>query len=195
MARDGFGEIILFGGLAVGGYYLWQWWSAQQTRTAAQTATTGTAAPLPPPAYAYTAPTASAQLTTAAQTNTIVQAQKGQADAYQWATIYNGISGLPSISGVNINATFFPSGLPANQTALQNTPGYSQQGLPLMSAQTFVAGMTAAGVTGLSGLGQPGPRMIPVPVMLTPTGRMRMNLPAETTPAELQRRLRSAHHL
>ena len=189
MPKDGFGNIIVIGGLAVGGYFIWQWWQAQQVQAAAQTTATGSAAPPTPPPYTYTAPTASAQLTTAGQSNAFVQKQQGQADAYQWATIYNGIAGLPSISAVNINSTFFPSGLPANQSALANTPGYSQQGLPLMTPQVFIQGITAAGVTGLSGLGQV-PRLIPVPVMLSPLHRGLMNLPAGTTPAELQRRIR-----
>lgn len=175
MARDGFGEIIMLGGLGVAGYFIWQWWNTQHSQAAAQTATTGTPTPPAPPAYTYTPPTVTAQLESAGQSNSIVQAQKGQADAYQWATIYNGIAGLPSISGVNINSTFFPNGLPANQTALANTPNYSQQGLPLMTAQVFLQGITAAGVTGLSGFAQ-APRQIPVPAMLTP--------------AEFQRRLR-----
>lgn len=174
MPRDGFGEIIMIGGLGVAGYFIYQWWQTQQASSTAQKQATGTPTPTPP-AYTYTPPTVTAQLESAGESNSIVQAQKGQADAYQWATIYNGIAGLPSISGVNINNTFFPNGLPANQTALANTPNYSQQGLPLMTAQVFLQGITAAGVTGLSGFGQ-GPRQIPVPAMLTPS--------------EFQRRLR-----
>jgi hypothetical protein len=190
MAKEGmFGELITLGLLGVGGYLLYNWWTTSQVSAAAQTAATGTPAPTPP-AYVYTPPAASQQLQTAAAQNTIIQAQGGQADAYQWATEYNSIAGLPSISSVNINNTFFPNGLPATKTP--NAPGMSQQGLPLMSAQTFIQGLTAAGVTGLSGFGQ-APRMIPVPVMLTHT-RTRMNLPASTTPAELQARLRSVHH-
>jgi hypothetical protein len=191
MAKEGmFGDLISLGLLAVGGYLLYNWWTTSQASAAAQTAATGTPAPPPPPAYQYTPPAASQQLQNAAASNDIVKAQGGQADAYQWATIYNGISGLPSISSVDINATFFPNGLPATQTP--NAPGMSQGGLPLMSAQLFIQGLTAAGIKGLSGFGQ-APRMIPVPVILTHTKRT-INIPAGTTPAELQARLRSVHH-
>jgi hypothetical protein len=190
MAKEGMlGELITLGLLGVGGYLLYNWWTTSQASAAAQTAATGTPAPTPP-VYQYSPPPASQQLQTAAASNSIVQAQGGQADAYQWATIYNGISGLPPISSVDINATFFKNGQLPVQTP--NAPGMSQQGLPLLSAQLFIQGLTAAGIKGLSGFGQ-APRMIPVPVMLTHT-RTRMNLPASTTPAELQARLRSVHH-
>lgn len=188
MAQDAFGDIIILGGLAVGGYFLWQWWSSQTAPATTTPATTTPAAPAAPPAYQYTPPAASQQLIASAATNTIVEAQGGQADAYQWATIYNGISGLPSIASVNINATFFPSGLP-NQSANANKPGYSQNGLPLMTAQVFIQGITSAGVTGLSGLGQA--RLVPVPVMFTPGKRSTISLPAGTTPAQLQAKLRA----
>jgi hypothetical protein len=189
MADSFLGKLIPIGLLGGAAYFAYQWWTAQNVQ-AAGVAASGAATAVPPP-YTYVPPTASASLQAAGASNSIVKAQGGQADAYQWATIYNGISGLPSISGVNINSTFFPSGLPANQSGLANTSGYSQQGLPLMSAATFIQGIGAAGVTGLSGLGQDaGPRMVPVPIMLTPLSKTRMNLPAGTTPAELQRRLR-----
>lgn len=191
MAKEGgFGEIITLALVGGAAYIAWQWWSTQQSSAATQTATTGTPTPPAPPAYVYTPPTASAQLVSAAQSNTVVQAQGGQADAYQWQTIYNEQPGLPSIANVNINSTFFPNGLPANQTSLAKTSGYSQQGLPLMSAQTFISGLTAAGISGLSGFGQV-PRLIPVPIMLSPGKRTIVNLPAGTRPADLQRHLRT----
>ena len=192
MAKDFLGNIIVLGGVAVGGYFIWQWWQAQQVQAAAAPAAGAPGTPTSTaPAYTYTPPTVTAQLQTAGASNSIVHAQGGQADAYQWATIYNGISGLPSISAVNINGTFFPSGLPANQTSLANTAGYSQQGLPLLTAALFIQGLQAAGIKGLSGFGQ-GPKLIAVPVMLTPTSRHQMQIPAGTTRAELQRRLRAS---
>lgn len=194
MARDAFGNIILFGGLAVGGYFLYQWflttpWASGIRTPPSQAQLPATTPPAPTaPAYQYTPASASQQLTDTAKSNGIIQAQGGQADAYQWATLYNGLTGVPSIANVNINSTFYPNGL-GNQSANAGKPGFSSQGLPLITAQVFIQGITSAGVTGLSGLGQV--RTIPVPVMLTPTSRFRMNLPAGTTPAELQRRLRA----
>lgn len=183
MAKDAFGDIILFGGLAVGGYFLYQWWNGQ-----APVAAPATPAPAPaPPAYQYTPPPASTQLQTAAQDNSIIKAQGGLADAYQWATIYNGISGLPSIANVNINSTFYPNGLPSPSNAGKS--GFSSQGLPLITAQVFIQGVTSAGVNGLSGLGQA--RMVRVPLMLTPLNRTTVSVPAGTTPFEFQQRLRA----
>jgi len=188
MAKEGmFGNLVSIALIGGAGYLAWKWWESQQVSAAAQTQTTGTPAPPAPPAYVYTPPAASAQLQTAAQTNEIVKAQGGQADAYQWATIYNGIPGLPSIVGVSINDTFFPTGLPATLTP--NAPGMSQGGLPLMPASLCIQGVTSAGVKGLSGVGAAGPRVIPVPVVLTHQKRF-LNLPPGTTPAELQARLR-----
>jgi hypothetical protein len=191
MAQSDFlGELLTIGLVGVGGYLIYSAWSTSSTSAAAAPAVTGApAAPPTPPAYTYTPPTPLAQLQTAAQTNSIVMAQGGQADAYQWATIYDGIAGLPSIASVNINGTFFPSGLPSNQTALANTPNYSQQGLPLMTAAVFLQGIQAAGVTGLSGLGQAGPKYVSVPIMIAKQ-KFALTLPAGTTPAQFQAQLR-----
>lgn len=188
MAKDFMGDILglaLLGGAA---YIAWEVWSTMQTQSAAATTTTGTTTPTTP-AYVYTPPSASSQLQTAAASNSVVQKQGGQADAYQWAAIYNGIAGLPSISSVSINNAFYPSGLPANQTALVNTPGYSSQGLPLISAALFIQGITAAGVTGLSGFGQ-APTLISIPVMLSKS-KANIQIPPGTTRAQLQARLRN----
>lgn len=185
---DFFGDVIKLGLVGGLGYLAWQWWESQSVSAAAAPVVTGTPA-VSPPAYVYTPPAASAQLATAAAANTIVQAQGGQADAYQWATIYNGISGLPSIASVNINSTFFPNGLPSNQTALENTAGYSQQGLPLMTAATFLAGLQSAGVTGLSGLGQ-APKYVSVPILIAKR-KFTVTLPQGTTPAQFQAQLRN----
>jgi len=35
MAKDFLGNIIVLGGVAVGGYFIWQWWQAQQVQAAA----------------------------------------------------------------------------------------------------------------------------------------------------------------
>ena len=190
MAHDGgFGNIIILGGLAVGGYYLWQWWSAQQEQAAAAAtvARSGSSTPPTPPAYVYTPPTILQQLQTEAATNTIIQAQGGQADAYQWATLYNSVTPTPPTSP-SVNNIFFPNGLPANPTP--NAPGMSQSGLPLMTAQTFLQGLQANNINvGLSGLGQ-APKLISVPVMLAKQKR-NIRVPAGTTPAQLQARLKS----
>lgn len=188
MAQDFFGDLIKLGLVGVGGYLIYQWWETQGASAAAAPVVTGTpAAPVTPPAYTYTPPTPIAQLQTAAQTNTIIQAQGGQGDAYQWATIYDAIAGLPSIAAVDINGTFFPSGLPSNQTALANTAGYSQQGLPLMTPTTFLQGIQAAGVTGLSGLEQ-ATKFVSVPIMIAKQ-KLTMSLPLGTTRAQLQAQL------
>ena len=120
----------------------------------------------------------------AAAANSIVTAQGGQADAYQWATLWNSI-GKPAIN--NVNTMFFPNGLPTNAAAVTQAGGTpSQQGLPLMSLATFLAALQAHG---LSGVGQDG-KMITVPVILA--GRKTaMRLPAGTTPAALQAMLRT----
>ena len=56
----------------------------------------------------------------AAAANSIITAQGGQADAYQWATIWNQI-GKTSIS--NVGFYFFPNGLPTNAAAVTQAGG------------------------------------------------------------------------
>lgn len=178
-----FGEVFNLAILGGIGYLAWNWWNASQASAAAASSTTSSGAATPPP-YVYTAPSVSQQLATAAGSNAF--AKNGQMDAYQWAALWAQI-GQPAIT--NINTIFFPNGLPANQTALENTPGYSSQGLPLMTAQVFLQGLQANGIgTGLSGFGQP--TLISVPIMLS-KHRGAIQVPAGTTPAELQARLRN----
>lgn len=84
---------------------------------------------------------------TAANSNSFIQAQSGQADAYQWDTLWNSAGG----PALNVNAIFFPSGL--NQ-GTANAPGMSSQGLPLMTLSAFLNAVQSSGVSfGVAGLG------------------------------------------
>lgn len=86
------------------------------------------------------------QLVRAASQNAFFQAQGGEGDAYQWATLWNGL-GRPQF---DVNATFYPNGF----TAQVGAAGMSQQGLPLISLTTFLSTLQSAGIaTGLSGMG------------------------------------------
>ncbi len=179
----GIGNIITIGLLGGAAYLAWSWWQAQVMQAQASAATAQPVVPATPPGV-YTPPTAQEQMQAAAAANSIVTAQGGQADAYQWATLWNSI-GKPAIN--NVNGIFFPNGLPANAAAVTQAGGTpSQQGLPLMTLSTFLAALQAHG---LSGLGQDG-KMISVPVILAgkPTT---MQLPWGTTPAMLQSMIRS----
>lgn len=143
MAKDALGEIFLLGGIVVGGYFIWQWFSGM----AATSVTPVTTAAPPPPTPGVS--TITQQMQNAAANNSIIQGQGGQADAYQWATIWAQI-GQPAIG--DVNGIFFPNGVPANASSLANTAGNSQSGLPLMSLSTFLTNLSATGVKGLSGV-------------------------------------------
>ncbi len=187
MAKDFLGNILSIGLLGGAAYLAWEWWTAQTVQALAAPVISGSStSSTPPPAYVYTPPTLQQQMQTDANSNAF--AVNGQLDAYQWATLYNGTSPTPPPIP-NVNAIFFPNGLPATQTP--NAPGMSSQGLPLMSLATFLQGLQANGInTGLSGLGQAPAKMISVPIVIA-RQKTAMRIPANTTPAELQRRLRS----
>lgn len=190
MAKESsFGEILTLALLGGAGYLAWKWWSAQTTPAPAAAPITTPAAPAPTPG-AYTPPTPQQLMQSAAGSNSIIQAQGGQADAYQWAELWK--DAPPSGAGqspVDVGKIFFPNGMPAAGTVVTNA---SQQGLPLMTLSTFLSGLQANGIntgaTGVSGLGQ-APRLIPVPVVIG-HNRTILNLPPGTTPADLQARLR-----
>lgn len=171
MAREGMGSLITLGVLGVGGYFLYEWlksqcatsgtsiyggticgtlgWGAAAAPVQAQTQPLPSNTPAPPPVAAV--PTAMQVLTAAAATNTIIQGQQGKADAYQWATLWN--AAYPSAPLPDINATFYPNGLPTvNLPAAAG--GGTQVQLPLMSLSDWLAKIKAAGVTvaGMSGL-------------------------------------------
>lgn len=193
------GDLFTVAVLGVGGYLIYNWWVTQAASAAAAaavtsttgattTTATGTTAPTgtTPAPGAYTPPTVQQQMQTLANSNSIIQAQGGQADAYQWATLWNEAG--QSSTNININSIFFPNGLPAAGTTVPNA---SQQNLPLMTLATFLAGLKSAGINvpGLSGLGQAGPTLISVPIMLTRGVRSNMQVPIGTTPAQLQTQL------
>jgi hypothetical protein len=90
--------------------------------------------------------TIQSQLQGSANNNAFFQQQGGEGDAYQWATLWNGI-GQPAF---NVNQIFYPNGF----TAQVGAPGMSQQGLPLISLATFLSNLQSAGIsTGMSGVG------------------------------------------
>jgi hypothetical protein len=87
------------------------------------------------------------QMQASANSNSIIQAQGGLADAYQWATVWNGI-GQPSIN--DVNTIFYPNGL----NVMVGAAGMSQQGLPLISLSQFLSSVQGSGIsTGISGMG------------------------------------------
>jgi hypothetical protein len=182
MAKDsGFGEVITIVFLGGAAYLVWQWYQAQTVQAAAATATAQPVVPPPTPG-SYSPPTTAEQMQTAANANTIIQQQGGQGDAYQWETIWTGI-GKPALP--DVNAVFFPQGLPANAAAVTAAGGKpSSGGLPLMSLSTFLAAMASQGLSGVD------TKLISVPVMLGPQRTM-INIPADTTPAKLQSMLRN----
>ena len=182
MSQQGGPNIIVIALLGGAAYVAWNWYQAQVAQANASAATNQPVTPTTPVGV-YTPPTTQEQMQAAAAANSIVTAQGGEADAYQWATIWNQI-GKTSIS--NVNSIFFPNGLPTNAAAVTQAGGTpSQQGLPLMSLATFLAALQANNI----GLGQTG-KMITVPVVLAgkPTT---MQLPWGTTPAMLQSMIRS----
>jgi hypothetical protein len=183
MAKEsGFGEVFTIVFLGGAAYLVWQWFQAQTIQGTAAAATAQPVVPPPTPG-SYSPPTVAEQMQTAANANSIIQAQGGQGDAYQWSTIWNSI-GQPAIP--NVNAVFFPQGLPANAAAVTAAGGKpSQGGLPLMSLSTFLAAMASQGLSGVN------TKLITVPVMLGPR-RTTMQVPSDTTPAKLQQMLRNS---
>jgi hypothetical protein len=182
MSQQGGPNIIMIALMGGAAYLAWSWYQAQQQQASASAATAQPAVPVTPPGV-YAPPTTQEQLQAAAASNAIVVAQGGEADAYQWSTLWNQI-GKTAIP--NVNAIFFPNGLPTNAAAVTESGGKaSEQGLPLMPLATFLAALQANNI----GLGQTG-KMIAVPVILAgkPTT---MQLPWGTTPAMLQSMIRS----
>lgn len=181
MAKDGFGDIIMIAAVGVGGYYLYNWFMGQSA--AAVTPVAATTTPTNP--AVYVPPTAIQQMQTEANSNSFIQAQGGQGDAYQWATLWTGI-GKSSIG--NVNALFFPNGLPANAAAVTQAGGTaSSQGLPLMTLAQFMSTINGAGISGLGQVN--GKTLIPVPVLIGGQPR-NINIPRGTTPAMLQSMIR-----
>ena len=173
---NGFEDILTIGVVAGGAYLIWNWWQAQVAQTQVAAAA---AVPTVAPSVAYVAPTPAQQLQTAlgqCMTNSpSICPSSGLLDADQWSALWTQI-GQPTIPASTFNTLFFPNGRPAD--ASQN---------PTMSAQTFLAALQTQG---LSGVGGPGSKLISVPIMLSGNKRT-VQVPAGTTPAELQRRLRS----
>ena len=147
-------EIIKYGLVAVGAYLLYIYViepmmnpvvtaaaPATGTTTTAATGTTATTtapsttttAPAQPP-VAYTPPTMTAQLAAANTTGMSVL------DADQWNYYWNQL-GFPAVSDTVFASTFFPNGRPSD--ASQN---------PTMTAAQFTGALTAAGMTGISGV-------------------------------------------
>lgn len=169
---NGFEDVLTIGVVAGGAYLIWNWWQAQLAQASASTAT---AQPVVPPAVAYTPPTVTQQMQTAANANSFYTAGNGMLDADQWSTIWNSI-GQPAIPANTFDTLFFPNGRPAD--ASQN---------PTMSLATF---MQALSTQGLSGVGGPSSKLISVPIVLSGK-RTTMQVPASTTPAQLQTMLRN----
>jgi len=174
------------GAVSAGGPSYWQSWfgtSALAATTAAPapsapapspTPTAPTTGPNPPVMQAtpppsppasitvatppsYTGPNVYSLLQASAQSNAFIKAQGGQADAYQWATLWNGAAQPPI---PNVNAIFYPNGVNAGTP---NGPGLSSQGLPLLSLTAFLTALQSAGVqaNGNWGVGLQG--IIPLP--------------------------------
>lgn len=132
------------------------------TSLVAQAVTNTPATSLPasvtPVSVAYPVPVASgggntvyALMSSAASTNAFIQSTGGQADPYQWATLWNS-AGQPAI---NVGSLFTPAQL---AVGTPNAPGMSTQGIPLMSLTQFLSTLQSAGIQpnsayGLSGMG------------------------------------------
>jgi hypothetical protein len=188
MAKDAFGDILMLGLIGGAAYIAWQWWNAQSVAAVSQPTGPATAPvttpPVPTPGV-YTPPSVTQQMQTAANANSIITAQGGQGDAYQWSTIWNQIGQSPI---TDINTIFFPSGLPTSAAQVTQAGGTaSQQGLPLMPLSTFMAALSSQGI---SGVGGPNSRLITVPIVLAHQ-KTSMRIPGNTTPAQLQAMLRS----
>ena len=157
MSQQGGPNIIVIALLGGAAYLAWNWYQAQVAQANASAATNQPVTPTTPVGV-YTPPTTQEQMQAAAAANSIITAQGGQADAYQWATIWNQI-GKTSIS--NVNSIFFPNGLPTNAAAVTQAGGTpSQQGLPLMSLAIPGTATTAILLSGFMMFGlQPGPSL------------------------------------
>ncbi len=183
------GDVVMLGLLGAGAWFIWNWWEAQVATAqalpvAASSPTTTTTAPAatgpapvvaPANPVAYTPPTVQQQMQTAANTNAFYIQGNGLLDADQWSAIWTQIGQTP-INPTTFGNLFFPNGRPADPS--QN---------PTMTLATFLAALQTQG---LSGVGGPGSKLIPVPVVLAGKRTM-VNLPAGTTPAQLQQMLRS----
>lgn len=161
MAKGMFGEILGLAVVGVAGYFGYEWLKGQGLFGAVAPAgssggssgSSGSSSNTPPP------PAAQQVLSAAAATNTIIQGQGGKADAYQWATLWN--AAYPSAPLPDINATFYPNGLPTvNLPAAAG--GGTQVQLPLMSLSDWLSKIKAAGVS-VPGLNGFGAYYIPIP--------------------------------
>lgn len=180
MAKSGFAEIITVALVGVAGYLGWNWYQSQTVPVTPVTPAT------PANPAVYVPPTTTQQMQTAANANSFIQGQGGQGDAYQWSTIWNQI-GKTAIP--NVNALFFPNGLPSSASQVTQAGGTaSSQGLPLMTLAQFMSTIQGAGISGLGQVN--GKTLIPVPVLIGGQPR-NINVPFGTTPASLQRMMRS----
>jgi hypothetical protein len=209
MAKDAFGDILVLGLLGGAAYLAWNWWSSLSVAApaAAVPSTTPTTPATSLPEVAPQAGTTAAsqiqnlittgnpgttpfiplsqqlQLWASANGMGITYVENGntanppgQLDADHWSAIYTTVTGN-TIDGTLFDSTFFPNGRPASASSN-----------PVYTSTQFVQMLAATGGA-YAGLSGPAPRLIPVPVILGGQ-RHTMNLPAGTTPAQLQAMLR-----
>jgi hypothetical protein len=213
MAKGAFEDILVLGLFGGAAYLAWNWWSSlsapaqsapvQSTFTPAGTvgttpAPTPTTQTTPVSTGPVTGPTpslvtqsidrlpVSSSMQTWANNNGMGSSYvengnsanaPGLLDADHWSAIYTYVTGN-TIDGTTFDSVFFPNGRPSDVS--QN---------PVYSAPQFISMLVAGGGAAYAGLSGPAPRLIPVPMILGGQ-RHTMNVPAGTTPAQLQAMLR-----
>ena len=197
MAKSGaFGDIVMLGLFGGAAYIAWNWWSSLSAPVVAATTPAAPATTAPPPNPPTTpvtitnlAPTPTSPVSTQMQNwansngmgasyieNGNSANPAGQLDADHWSAIYTFVTGN-TIDGGAFDSVFFPQGRPADVSMN-----------PVYTAPQFIHMLVAGGSAAYAGLSGPA-KLVPVPMLLGGQRHV-MNLPAGTTPAQLQAMLR-----
>ena len=145
MAKDALGEILLLGGLAVGGYFVWQWFSGMSATSATPVTT---ANPRPPRRQLPGSRRSRSRCRTRRPQTRLFRLKAGKAMPTNGRR-----SGRHRAAGADkCERNLFPEWGSRECIEPGQHGGEFAEGLPLMSLSTFLTNLSATGVKGLSGV-------------------------------------------